>query len=221
MKKFFISTIIIMFLSMSVFAVIFCNDTPCGYEGSCANGTGGTSGIKSFYGNMNTLVVISAGQFLESHSNFQLFLQKFELSGLYGADFVTLNHLLNSAIISMEKAKDTYYSLVNVAEITPYNQGFIDKLKTFDYAGFQESFNLNSQVFQKARQFLITGDITGSYKSILIDLRGIIDRLYFLKDSIDKSVLPEVSKVWELNQKYSDTLFFGQYEAMVCHEIKL
>jgi hypothetical protein len=220
MKKFIISTTLLLFFSMGVYAVIFCNDTPCGYEGSCTNGTGGTSGIKSFYGNMNTLVVIGAGQFLESNSNFQGFLQKYELTELYGFDFYTLNKIITDAIIGMEQAADTYEYLVMIAEVTPYNQVFIDKLKTFDYDGFQERFNLNNQVFQKTKRFLLAGDITGAYKSILIDIRGIIESLNFIKDSIDKNVLPEVSKVWELNQKYSDTLFFGQYMAMVCHKIK-
>lgn len=219
MKKFIISTTLLLFFSMSVFAVIFCNDTPCGYEGNCTNNSGGSS-ISSFYGNMDTLVVVGAGQFIESHSNFQMFLQKYELTGLHGFDSYSLNSILIDAIIGMEQAADIYEYLLMIAEVTPYNQVFIGKLKTFDYDGFQESFNLNNQVFQKASHFLSTGDITGSYKSILVDIRGIIESLYFLKDSIDKNVLPEVSKVWELNQKYSDTLFFGQYMAMVCHKIK-
>lgn len=220
MKKFFIATILILFISMSAFAVIFCNDTPCGYEGNCTNGSGGTSEIKSFYTNMNTLVVIGAGHFLESHSNFQGFLQKYELTELYGPDFFTLNKIIADAIIGMVQAADTYEYLVMIAEITPYNQVFIDNLKTFNYDGFQERFNLNNQVFQNTKRFLIAGDITGAYKSILIDIRVIIESLYSIKDSIDKNVIPDVSKVWELNQKYSDTLFFGQYMAMVCHKIK-
>jgi len=220
MKKFFLSTVLIIFFSISVFAVIFCNDTPCMYENNCTNSTGGTSSVNSIYETMNIIVALGASEFIGSHSNYQLFLQQYELTGLSGFNYLNLNNFIVDAIIDMENASENFQHLVKIAEITPYNRDFIEKLKAFNYTGFQEKLKLNKQVFQKAEQFLITGDITGLYKSILFDIGGIIEILYELKDSIDKNVLPDVSTVWQLNQKYSDTLFLGQYAAMVCYKIK-
>ena len=43
---------------------------------------------------------------------------------------------------------------------------------------------------------------------------------YELKASLDGDKFPTVQSVWQLNQVFSDNIFFGQYFAMVMYEVK-
>lgn len=210
MKKIFLVLILTMCLSMGMFGVIILNDSESAYNG------GGEDEQKSGSNPIGILVVLGAGHFLESHSEFQVILKNVEMAEMSGLDDDELHGILDKAISSMESAKVTYSDLKNLAAGTPYNLEVIEKLKAFDYDGFQKGKgNLNPIVYQEVKGFLSRGDVTGTYSEMFSNTVDILENLYQLKKSIVKDILSDISMLWQLNQKYSNALFFGQYAAMI------
>ncbi|NIM11171.1 MAG: hypothetical protein GTO45_04205 [Candidatus Aminicenantes bacterium] len=215
MKKLSLFVILILLASLSCYGVIWMNYSECAYTGQCEE-----EGRESSGGWINQLIIEGAGYFLQSHSDFQLFLNRIELSELYGTNFKELRIILYMAGFNMNAAKGTYFELKAVSGAIPYNPIVIDKLRTFDYERFLEEKGLNSAVFSRVKGFLIKGDVTGAYESVFSDTVDLLDRLENIKKDIDKDTIPDISKLWELNQKYSDALFFGQYISMIFKEIQ-
>ncbi|MDQ1353990.1 MAG: hypothetical protein QG657_4299, partial [Acidobacteriota bacterium] len=140
-------------------------------------------------------------------------------SDLNGVDYAELQQLVESALTNMVNAKAKYSSLTQIAETTAYEQTVIDLLTTFDYYSFQQTYGLNSVIFNQTATYLETGDIRGLYDKILSDTQAIIDKLTSIKSVIDAETLPETSYLWRLNQSYTDTLLVGQYAAEVFYDI--
>jgi hypothetical protein len=216
MKKLSIFLILVLSISIGVFGVITGNWSETAYNET--NNTG-NDGKRSSTPTIKILVIQGAGYFLKSHADFQIFLNKIELAELNGADFIELQDILNTAVNSMGNTKSKYFVLKNLAAVTPYNQAVIEKLMAFDYCGFLEGKGLNFDVFFRVKGFLIKGDVTGAYESMFSDTVDLLDRLNQIKQDIDSNTIPDISKLWELNQKYSDALFFGQYISMIFKEI--
>lgn len=212
--------IIIMLLPGVILGSVWCNWLDCTYMGNCQNNSGSSS-ISSVQsgGYMETLVIIGAGHFLKSNADFQLFLNKYELSGLQGVCFEELQAILDNCIFSMESTRITYYDLKTIAYLTPYDPSVIENLKEFDYEGFLQGRNLNPAVFREVRGFLNHGNVNGAINAIYLKTLKILPLLYSIKIDIDKKSLPEISKLWELNQEYSNALLFGQYLAWIFKSI--
>lgn len=168
---------------------------------------------------IRTNIIVGAGNFLNSHSSMLLLLNKIEMSDLNGVNYNDLRDTLYSAIEKMEEAKEAYTSLKQKAEITPYKQGKIDLLISFDYTGFQEAKGLDSIIFNDVKVYLSVGDVTGLFGETLSAVETILRMLYQVKKTIDNDQLPENSSMWRLNQKYSETLLFGQYAAEVFYAV--
>jgi len=200
--------------SLCVFPVVWGNWT----DGAYTSGSSGNDGKRSSSPSIKVLVIQGAGHFLKSHSDYQLFLNRVELAELAGADFSELRDILNSTISSMESTNITYFELKNLAAATPYNQEVIEKLKTFDYHGFQEGKGFNTGIFLEVKSVLSKGNVTGAYESMFSKTAGLLERLNNIKKDIDNNIIPDIYGLWELNQKYSDALFFGQYTAMILKE---
>jgi len=210
MRKLKLFLILTLFLSMGLSAIIILNDSETAYNGN------GTDGQKSGNNQVKTLVIVGAVQFLESHSYFQVFLKRVELAQLSGVNYDEVDGVLDATILSLERAKDTYDDLKNLAGNISYDLAVIEKLKVFDYDGFREENNdFNPLVFQEVNGFLSSGDVTGSYNKMFTDITNILERLRSLKQGIYDNTFPQISIIWELNQKYSNALFFGQYVAMI------
>jgi len=213
MKKlrFFIAFVLIF--SIGLFGVISFNGSESGYNGE------GYDSNKSVNTQLKTMVILGAGHFLKSHADFQLFLNKIELSGLTGPNYDEWQGILNSAISGMESARATYRGLKTLAAGTPYNPEVIEKLKSFDYPGFMEKNNLNQEVFKQVGNLLSQGNVTGVYEQIFLDTGEILEGLYRVKQEIDQNIFPGIHNLWDLSKLYSDSLFFGQYTAMVFKEL--
>jgi uncharacterized protein with ParB-like and HNH nuclease domain len=63
------------------------------------------------------------------------------------------------------------------------------------------------------------GNVTGIYNEFYSYTWHILYLLYTLKKDVDSEIIPEISTVWKVNQKYSEVKLFGQYMAMVFHSI--
>jgi hypothetical protein len=161
------------------------------------------------------LVVEGAGYFLDSHADMLLFLNRIEMAELTGIDYTGLQVLLANAIEKMEKANAAYFQLKKLAAETPYNPPVIDKLETFDYQSFQKKRGLNEVIFRGVSELLARGDVRGVYKRLHKETAGLLKYLYRIKSSIDSGIFPEISVLWRANEKYAETLLFGQ----ICAEI--
>jgi hypothetical protein len=210
MKKTILTVmLVITFFTGQIFAFVYANHA-CKANDAC-----GGEGKKSSGSNMGQMIIEGAGHFLMSHSEMLKFLNKIELSELTGPDYSELQDIINRAIESMENASETYKNLISIAKETPYNMDVISKLRIFDYAGYMKTNGLNRVIFKKVKYFLRKGDVIGVYIYLKSDMDSIIEQLVNIKSNVDSEVFPEISLLWRINQKYSESLLFGQYVAEV------
>lgn len=160
---------------------------------------------------IGVLIIDGAGYFLQSHSHMLLLLNKVELSELYGPDYPGMQAVVNNALDNMQKAGETYKSLIAAAKETPYDPEVITKLMMFDYDTFRETNGLNKDIFSRIKKYLVKGDVIGLYVLLEADMTLIIAQLQSVKTSMDAGTMPEISLLWRLNQTYSESLLTGQY----------
>jgi hypothetical protein len=209
-------SVIISLVSVNLYGMIIGNDSCRGYEGSCKfYDISDPGSSKSTSQTICQLVIEGGGYFLKSHSDLLLLLNKIEISELNGVDYSELQYIINSAIKNMVNAKETYINLISIAKVTPYNPSIIEKLQLFDYPGFQKEKKLNSEIFKQVEVFLSKGDVTGVYNHLKSEMDSILEKLYEIKSDIDLNNFPEITALWRVNQKYSETMLFGQYVAEV------
>jgi hypothetical protein len=68
---------------------------------------------------LEAFIVQGASYFLQSSSDFSLFIQRYEQNC---GDVVRLQDALNNTFSNMTGTKSTYYEIKNLARQTPYNQ---------------------------------------------------------------------------------------------------
>jgi hypothetical protein len=180
----------------------------------------GATGIKESTPGIESIIIVGAGYFLRSQSDFLLFLNKIELSQLEGVNYTEMQNLLNIAIDNMEKARQEYVRLVEFAYATPYRQEVIQKLKTFDYEGLLAEKGLNPVIFKDAENYLKVGDLRGLHSRALLDTKNILAVLYQLKPVIDSGQFPVLEDLWRLNQAYAEAHLLGQYTSEVFARVK-
>lgn len=210
--KVFVIVVICLILSGNLYSRIACNGSGSGYEGPGFVGD-------SMNNSIETYVVKGGGNFLKSHSDILLFLNKVEMADINGSDYNEWRIILKSALANMRSAKETYELLIKTAEATPYNQEVIARLEKFDYISFAQANNLNGIIFKEVEQRLGAGDITGCYKSAYVGICAIEKLLESVLDEVSLSKMPGLPALWKLNGLCSDTLTFCQYVAMVFHNI--
>jgi len=216
--KFFIGLIILMMFYTTGFSLIFLNGSGRGYgeEG----GDSVCDELKSNSSIITTYIIEGAGYYLDAYSYFNSLLTRIELSDIRGVNYIECNQLINSALYNIKYAKVTYYLLIEVAEITPYNQTVISKLKNFDYDFYMNEHTLNSVIFKDMENYLKNGDIRGVYRKIYLDVIEIEKLLTSIKDKLSLDKMPDLSILWELNEAFGDTLIFGQYGARVFYTLQ-
>jgi hypothetical protein len=213
MKKLSLFVTIMLLASMTVLGVVIANHGESGYNDE-------DDGDKAANNQLETLIITGAGHFIQSHAGFQQFLHKIELAELYGVNYNELQGILNETITGIENAKTTYYDFIKLAALTPYNQEFIDALKSFDYKGFKQEHNLNAVIFSRLASLLRSGNLTGVYEEIYAKTGEIYHLLQTVKSTVDKDIFPEIPVLWEINQFYFDGYLFGQYAAMIFNNVK-
>ncbi len=168
---------------------------------------------------LKTYVVESAGYFLKSHAAYQEFLNRVEMSESNGIDSEEFKNTLYNAIDNMEKAKAVYTNLKTASEKIPYHQEMIDQLIKFDYDGFRIKYGLIEPIFEKVKTLLGKGDIAGFDEAVLANMDTILSKLYEIKSSVDKGLVPETALLWRGNQAYAEAQLFGQYVSEVFRDI--
>jgi hypothetical protein len=140
-------------------------------------------------------------------------MRKVELADNRELNYPELSQILDSALVNMQQARDTYKLLKETADITPYNPEVIEALKNIDYDRYCEENGLNDEIFNRVKSYLVKGQVTGIYGKLLADMGIMVDLLQKVKKNIDKNLFPPVKTVRQLNQTYSFSLLFGQYVA--------
>jgi hypothetical protein len=213
-----IGMLILLLIPAVVFPRVLANGSGGGYDDG--DGTSSTvAGIQSQFNTIETYVIKGAGFYLNAYSDVLALLNRVEESDLIGMNYDEGRQISERALDNMYNAIHTYYYLIRRAEMTPYNEAVITKLMAFDYAGFMEKWGLNSAVFNQVEEYLQKGDITGMYKCIYIELAAITQMLQHIRDELSSGKLPEMSVLWKLNERCSQTLLFGQYMSRVFYTI--
>jgi len=203
----------------SVFGMIFGNDSCTTFlTSNCDTGdlSGSLSMVKKYDGvSMSQLIVDAAGYYLNANSDFQMVLKKVELSEYEAVDSNLLSELLESTLFNLENARATYEVLLEEANSYDYNPDVVAKLKEFDYDSYLQEHGLVPSIFGEVEEYLSEGDVRGFYKQVIKRCGKILEALYSTREVIASGKLPEVSKLWRINQMYLETELFGQYVAEV------
>ena len=213
-----VGMLILLMIPAVVFPRVLANGSGSGYgggEGTSSN----VAGSQSQFDTIEMYVIKGAGFYLNAYSDILVLLNRVEESDLIGMDYHEGRQISERALDNMYNAIYTYYYLIRRAEMTPYNETVITKLMAFDYVGFMEKWGLNSVLFKKVEEFLRKGDITGMYKYIYIELTAIVQILHHIRDELSLGKLPELSILWKLNERCSQTLLFGQYTSRVFYAV--
>ncbi|MCP5102668.1 MAG: hypothetical protein GY950_04780 [bacterium] len=158
---------------------------------------------------------------MNGYSDFFAFLNRVEMQDQNGIDYDELRELLAGALNNIKNARYTYYSLVGIAEVTPYNPAVTFKLKSFDYETFAEEKSLNGIIFEKeVEKYLAKGDITGIYKRTYEKFITFEAVLKSFKIEVDSNNIPRLPGLWDLSESLTETLTAGQYTARVFYAIR-
>ncbi len=195
------------------------NESPSAFDESASTTSDPESITASTPTPLNKLIIEGGGSFLQSSSNFDAFISKYELSEIYGADFNAFQDSLNAAIDYMEKTQYTYSQLKERASITPYNYRVVCKLYAFDYWNFKGKRSLNPVIFEKVQWHLMFGDVRGVYSEFYSQTSEILEDLQAVKIVVDAETMPNVSDLWRINQKYAEFKLYAQYVAEVFYSL--
>lgn len=166
-------------------------------------------------------IIEAAGYFMKSYSDFLLFLNKVELADI---ESERINHteclqMIDNTVAHMEKAKERYDTVKQIAYNTPYNQAVISRLLDSNYSLRQERGDSKSVIFNEVDIYLRSGDIRGIYHKMLVDTLQILDMLTVIRATLEAEVVPGNPGLWKLNRFYSRTMLSGQYTAEIFSKI--
>jgi hypothetical protein len=169
---------------------------------------------------LEQLIVTAASYFIQSNSDYQLFLKTIEMSDIYGINNEDMINTIDNAIKNMGLANETYYQILQVSSLMEYNPAVLEKLKYFDYDSYRYVNHLNPSIFQQVKQLLKPGDVRGCYQRFYNATNEILERLRNIKTSADTFIMPRISDCWRLNQLYMEIGLLGQYTAEVFMNIE-
>jgi hypothetical protein len=215
LKNFKILRILLVITALLIFTTNSFSLWYANGSGGAYGGSGDGDGLGATSGQIDQYIVEGAGYFLDSYSYTLQFMRKVELADHQGLNYPELSQLLDTALVNMQQAMDTYKLLKETADITPYNPEVIEALKNFNYDLYGETNGLNKEIFAEVKSYLIKGQVREIYGKLLSDMGIMIDLLQKVKKNIDKNQFPPVRTVRQLNQVYSISLLFGQYVAAV------
>ncbi|MCK4762777.1 MAG: hypothetical protein KAW12_11335 [Candidatus Aminicenantes bacterium] len=212
-KKSVFKTAAIVFISFILnvnlsYSYVWHNGAGSSYAGSGAESAKSSNTIEIY-------LIEAGGFYLNADAGVQKLLAMVELYDLRGVDYTELKNVLTDAAGNIEKTIETYNNLINTAEITPYNEPVLNKLKAFDYKGFMVENALNSVIFTRVEDFLKKGDITGLFKKVRGNLKEIDGMLKTIHEKVSLNEMPQISALWSLNEKFSNLSLFGSYTARV------
>ncbi len=168
---------------------------------------------------LEPLIIIGAGHYLNAYSDMLDILKICELADLKNPNLNALTLSINKVIRQVEKASETYSTIIELSFLLEYNPQVIQTLDEFDYASLKNKHPLQVAYIDEVEKYFSNGDIRDFFirlgegtESILISLRRI-------KAQTKNNSFPDVSLLWEVNEKFSENLFIGQYAAEIFFKI--
>jgi hypothetical protein len=201
--------IFMLFSNNILLSRIFSNGSGTGYgdpgeEGAASNAT------------IESMIIEGAGYYLMCDSYIKSLLNRIELQDLNEIDYQEMQELINKALENITNARITYEKLVNKADATSYNPVVIEQLKSFDYKTFMIENRLNDVVFKQVEIYLSAGDITGTLKHVLLNIKE-IEKLLVSVQTV--TGLSRIEPFWKLNELCSELSLFGSFVARVFYKI--
>jgi hypothetical protein len=215
--KIVLFVVLSIFLSMNENAVIMNNGSGQTY---CDTTDGGTADKRLYEPyKIEDIVIEVAGYSLKANTSLQKMLYIVETQGVTGVSGDEFAFELDNTIQAMKDAVSTYYSLIRVAEVTPYNPVVIKKLRNFDYYGYYWRNDLNYSIFRVVSNYLKAGNVTGIYRRSKDKMQGILDLLVFFREELGEGRKVRMSDLRRINEKMSEEAIFGSYIAGVFEAI--
>jgi predicted membrane-bound spermidine synthase len=142
-----------------------------------------------------------------------------ELQDNNGINRETFDPIMESALLNIQKAQNTYMKLVEKAKNTPYNSSVLDKLKNFPYYGFMLSNRLIPLIFNEVEGYLRAGNVTGIFKMKVERMISINILLNILKSNIYINKDAAIATAMELSEAMANSSIFGSYVARVFKQL--
>jgi hypothetical protein len=199
--------------NMNSFSYVVLNGSDGGYNGTPSNGIG-ISDIS-----IKMLIEDGVGYFLKAQVDIQSFLNIIEWQDTRIINYIDLNQVIKNALTHMIMARSNFEELIKVAESTLYNFEVIERLKEFGYDSFVKEYNLNPYVFNIVKEYLIKGDITGTFKYTNEKFKEIEQVILKIQEEVSVYRLPGVSMCWRLNELCAEITLFGSYIARIFKNI--
>jgi hypothetical protein len=213
-KGLILAASIFILFNMNVFSYVDLNGSGSGYNSGIPNGNG-ISNIS-----IEMRIIEGVGYFFQAQADIQNFLNIIEWQDTRVINYTGLNQVIKRAETNLIMARLNFEELISVAEGTPYNLDVIDKLKFFDYETFSNEYKLNPFIFGIVKEYLMNGDITGTFKYTNFKFKEIELLIQKIQGEINAYRLPEISICWRLNELCAETTLFGSYIARIFKSIK-
>ncbi len=213
-KGIILATSIFILFNVNAFSYVLTNGSGTGYSeappgGICLNNI-----------QIEILITEGSGYFLKAQAYIQFFLNRIEWQDTREINYNDINLLVKNALINMTQSRSKYEELIRVAESTSNNIEVIERLKSFDYDSFMKEYNLNPYIFNILKEYLMRGDITGTFKYFNERLKEIEQSILKIQEEVYSNSLPEVSICWKINELCAETTLFGSYISRVFKSIK-
>lgn len=157
------------------------------------------------------LIAVGGTYFLKSSSDIDLILSLVESSESTRTYFEALKRAINQVIINTEQARTIYYQSKETAGVTPYDQSIISNLIEVDYSKFQQQKGLIQGIFYEVVFFLCPGDVRGIYQEFYKNAGLHLEKIVFIKKTLDENVSPNLETLWRINPMFSEAKMFSHY----------
>lgn len=165
---------------------------------------------------LESYIIAGAGNILNGYSAYLQLLNRVEMATEPSTlDYNECVSMINRSIERINNARNAYVNLLAQSLNNPYNQMFIDRLVTFDFALFKKERALYGNTMDRVQQLLGKGDVRGLFAQLLTGTESILSLLNKIKASVDSGSFPEMSSLWRTNQAFSETMLLGQYAAEI------
>ena len=213
-KGIILAVSIFILININVFSYVLNNGSGTVYTEGTSNGIG-ISNIS-----IEMMIIEGSGYFFKAQADIQSFLNIIEWQDTRVINYINLNQVIKNALNHMIMARSNFEELIKAAESTPYNLEVIGRLKDFDYDSFMKEYNLNPYVFNIVKEYLMEGDITGTFKYTDEKFKEIEQVILEIQEEISADRLPGVSMCWKINELCAETTLFGSYIARIFKTIK-
>jgi hypothetical protein len=182
-------------------------------------GGGGGDGELGYNHEVGPLSMEAATLFLNSNADTYLLLGEVEKYYNSYFDFSSALVYSGSAAQKLADAESIYVEIKHAIKRGGVLPEMVAKLATFDYLGFAEANDLNREVMLEVSYYLASGDIAGLVSRNIDNLRH-IQKLYSkINLNLRQFTLPPIHSFWSLLNQYSQATLFGNYAALVFHNI--